>query len=482
MASAAHAFLVTLVALSVWSYQPCEAAAPPGVPVVRVGRTISTLGFYALEATPIINGVRFWYEWLNRTSGFIFRNNDTDYYLELVEYNDASDATLVDVLYRDMEMFDNVVATFGPWSTALTLPAIQRTNKTGLPFLFTAGAPNFYSSGYKHSFGMFVTGVERGIPCFELYKSLGAATAVIIASSDPFQQSLLAPIASRLRGLNITVQFNQTIPIGTTDYLQVATAVRDINPDVVICLLESSLYGPFLRDLRSVQKSNDRPSMVFNSNGGAVSGSYALADFEDFRWALDQAYGATQWSPFLKFVDANFGTTAQFAQEYQARFGYQPDFSDALAVASGFVMLDALQRASSFAKADIVSALQATLIQDSIVGPISFLASGKINSSGLCVQLQPPDKQTITSTSARIMTPVAPENLALSRPLYPISVIRPPGPKYTRGQRIAIIAGCSVVGLVILAALLAGIIYLFNKRYHVLFFSKNSLPKASDQW
>lgn len=154
---------------------------------------------------------------------------------------------------------------------------------------------------------------------------------------------------------------------------------------------------------------------------------------------------------------------------------------------SGFVMLDALERTATFTSADIIAALRATRFTDTIVGPISFLGSGKINSTGLCVQLLPPSASNVSNVvnpdkDARVMLPVAPNNLAIALSAYPITVDRPPGPKYTRSQKIGIIVGSTVAGVIVLAVLIGVAVYLFNRRYHVLFFARDGVPKDANEW
>lgn len=462
---------------------PSISAPPPGVPVVKIGRTISRTGFYEIEAQPVVNGIHFWYDWLNRTSNltFVNRNDNTTYYLELIEYDDASDVKNVDILYRALYEFDGVVATFGPWSTALNTPAVSRTAIDGVPILFTAGAPSFYTSNYTHSFGMFVTAGKRLAPCMEEIYTQGARSAAIIASADPFQQQVLPAHAAKLRNLTVDVMWNQTVALDAKDFTEQIDEIIRTEPDIILCLMETPLYVPFLEQLRDKQRTAGKPPAIYNINGGAVLNAYENPDFED-NWALDGVFGATQWSRYLNYTDPVFESPNEFAKQYNLTYGYFPDFSDALAVMSGFILLDALERTVSFSTADVTAAIRSTQFEESMIGRVTFLHTGEINSTGLCVQLLPPDGQTQRDTTERQLLPVAPRVLAQATAVYPLIVVRPPGPKYTRAEKIGIIVGSTLAGAIVIAALIVVGLYFFNKKYHVLFFERNNMAKEANEW
>jgi hypothetical protein len=64
-------------------------------------------------------------------------------------------------------------------------------------------------------------------------------------------------------------------------------------------------------------------------------------------WQVDGAFAGNQWVDFLEYDDPYFNDTIGFSHAYARRYNYTPSFTDAAAVAAGFVMGDALERAAS---------------------------------------------------------------------------------------------------------------------------------------
>jgi branched-chain amino acid transport system substrate-binding protein len=71
----------------------------------------------------------------------------------------------------------------------------------------------------------------------------------------------------------------------------------------------------------------------------------------DFRNALgasaDDIMGVDYWVPTLKYSDSMFKNSAQFAQEFEKRFGMKPTFHAASGTAAGLVLEAAIEEAQS---------------------------------------------------------------------------------------------------------------------------------------
>lgn len=475
--------LVLLPICSVFGYSNLESRATlqptggGGLPRIRIGRTISKSGVYAEESQAVIDGIHFWFELLNNQTGGVINTTQGLRAIELIEYNDASDEENVKLFYRDMAEFDNITAAFGPWTTQLTIPAIQQTSNYQIPFVFSgASAPIFYNaSRYTHSFGLLVQSGKRSLPCVQLFGEERVQTAAIIASDDPFQQTVLGLLRLQLQAENITLVYNVTVKKeGSDNYAPIVDRIGDENPDVVLCAQETPNFKPFIQMLRQ-RLPEDIPRAVYNSNAATASFVY-----NEVGWSADLVYGGDQWSPLLQFNDSFFGSTAGFAEKYKARFNHTPGFVDAASVMAGFVMQNALETAASFSTADIVAALRAFRLPSSFFGPISFLATGELNNTGICTQLLPPTvNETTKSTKVRQLFPVAPSEIAIRENIYPAFPIRPPGPNLSSSQVKLVIALSVVGGVLLIGAIIAVAFYFFRRKFEVVLFPKTT---GEDRW
>jgi len=112
---------------------------------------------------------------------------------------------------------------------------------------------------------------------------------------------------------------------------------------------------------------------------------------EDFRKALgadaDYAFGMTAWLPLTSLKDRWFGDAAQFATEYKAKYGYDPDYHAASGVADVEALVQAMEDARSTDPQKVRDAL-AKVKFDSVYGPIAFGANGQIDLPQVVVQVQ----------------------------------------------------------------------------------------------
>ena len=91
--------------------------------------------------------------------------------------------------------------------------------------------------------------------------------------------------------------------------------------------------------------------------------------------------------PSPAFKDDYFGNAEQFATEYKKRFGYEPDYHAASAVADVEAFVKAIEAANSLDPAKVRDAI-ARLDFDSLYGRIRFNAAGQISLPQTVVQIQ----------------------------------------------------------------------------------------------
>lgn len=116
--------------------------ALPVAGTIKVGRTVSLSGQYTPESADVTMAADFWLRWAN-TQARLTRirfllilqaggvmHNGSRYLFEFVTWNDASDPSLVPLLYKTMAETQGVTAFLGPYSSTLTYVCVATMNAT----------------------------------------------------------------------------------------------------------------------------------------------------------------------------------------------------------------------------------------------------------------------------------------------------------------------------------------------------------------
>jgi ABC-type branched-subunit amino acid transport system substrate-binding protein len=469
-------FLVTALFVFVASQNP---------PVIKLGRTFSGSGNLSIEGAPIANGIRFWYEYLQNNSNGGIVNNGVFYKVQLVEYDDASAYNNVDTLYRALVEFDNVTALFGPWSTVMTAPAIDRSSQSSTPFVFSgASAPQFFTGRYNHSVGTLIQVGQRLLPCVKMYAALGANSSAIISTTDTFQLTTYGILQNFAAANNLTSLYNTTHPTNAAAavFEPIVNVIAQQKPDIIFSCQADVDFVPFLRRLRkvTVEDAGGDPSLVyqpkaiFNTNSVSATVAYAALG-----WAADKVFAGDQWAPTLPFSDPRFNSTAGFTAVYSSwlrmrGFNYSIGYTDAASVLAGFVMQAALENAASLSKSDIIAALHRVGFSTTFMGPVSFSAAGELAGTGLCRQVLPPQNSTAKGLAddVRELAVVAPASVATQNVSYPAPVIPPPLVGLSPSQTTLVIVLSVVGGLLVIAVLVALVVLLVRHKFAIIFIPK----------
>lgn len=438
-------------------------------PTIKIGRTVSLVGLQAAEAGGTINGFNFAISYINNHTGVMF--NGTRYNLEAVTWNDASDPALVTRLYEDMITRDKVDILYGPWSTLLTGPALTVANKAGMPIVFAgASSTQFYTSGYNNSFGLLVQVGKRSLPCMQVFGEKQAKTVALITSDDPFQVLSCNIIASQLLARNMTIVYNVTVPRDGTTFSPVDEELNSIRPEVVVLCLAINPIKPFLTEMRAFKWD---PSALYNTN----SATAALA-YEALGWPADGMFAGDQWASVLAYKDPIFVNADGFNTAYKRFSGIDANYLAAASAAGVFVIKDALERAVSLERADIIEALRETYINESFfANPISFNIQGEITTTGICEQLQP-DTRT-TDPDDRRLAVVGPSTLATDATNYPALYERPPPPpllSYRQKLGLGLGLGLGLTTLILVAV----VAFIIHRKYYFLPLPRNDVRKQGE--
>jgi ABC-type branched-subunit amino acid transport system substrate-binding protein len=353
-----------------------------------------------------------------------------------------------------------------------------------MPFVNTgaAGGALFAPGANPFMVSLLVNGAKRTIPCVQYLGTHGVKTAVILYNSDTYMTFVgTSAYPAQLASNNITLLETFTFLKGSTDFDAIVDRIGELQPDILLCAEQENDFGPMLLTLRTRLPAGKQPKAIVNANTTPVQVVYATSG-----WVADTVFGGDQWSTSFLFSDPNWGTTANFSATYQTwlqrnGFTYQMNFWDAASVIGWFVMMEALSNTVSFSHADVISALRSVELPETFFGPISFLNTGELNSTGICQQLLPSPDPTasLDSTQDRGLQVVAPVSLASAAAYYPGSFVKPPKSN-ARARRLRLGLGIGLgVGLFVLLALIA-LVFLLRHKYELILFPKTGKGGSTD--
>jgi branched-chain amino acid transport system substrate-binding protein len=88
----------------------------------------------------------------------------------------------------------------------------------------------------------------------------------------------------------------------------------------------------------------------------------------------------------MNFTGYIFKNTATFVKDFKKKFGYDPDYHNASAIADIAVYKDAIERAGSLDREKVRNAIAATNLS-TIYGKVTFMDNGQINGTSVVLQI-----------------------------------------------------------------------------------------------
>jgi len=367
----------------------CVLAAVPALAqedVIRIGASVSLTGATAREGQLTRDGYLFWVEKVNAAGGI--RVGDKQYKVELIVYDDRSDAQTSVRLTTRLITEDNVRFIFGPYSSGITnaTSAIGERYRV-LTIATTANAPDLYERGYRYLFGTLPLATTYLHPVLEMAASLPnpPKKVAIITPENLFAIAAAEGARAYAEELGFEVVYFARYPADTADVSSLLAAVRDAGAEVL-------LSTGFLQDgMLIVRQAKD---LRYNP---AIMGFTVAAGIPDFRINLGRdaegIMGGEWWAPSMAWEDPFFGSASQYAAEFEQRFGYVPTYHAASSSVAGYLLQLAIERAGTL---DTEAVRQQLLAMDEMTmfGPVRFDERG-VNVAGAAAGFQIQDGQIV---------------------------------------------------------------------------------------
>jgi branched-chain amino acid transport system substrate-binding protein len=163
------------------------------------------------------------------------------------------------------------------------------------------------------------------------------------------------------------VVIDDKLPKELNDMAVTLTKVKAVKPDVLVVSGHSKGAATAIKQIAEMKVDVPILAMTHCEAADVIGKFGANADY---------TLCATQWAETMSYRDDWFGSAADYAKDFEEKFGYAPPYQAAESTASVLTYVDAFQRAGSFDTGKVRDALAATEMQ-TFYGNIKFDETGK---------------------------------------------------------------------------------------------------------
>ena len=346
-----------------------------------------TLGASVQETGPVANTGRYYrdaYQFavdkINAAGGITVAGKKEKLALKMVD--NQSDINLSVRQYVQLLSQDKVNFLLGPFDSSFVIADSAVAEKYQVPMVQGGGASDqIYARGFHYIFGTLPKASDYFSSTLSMMKELSPkpTKVALLYADDAFDTSVANGTAPKIKADGFDLVQQQKYASNSSDFGSVIAQLKANGAQAVLVAGHETEVLNFIRQSKSLNYS----PMMYSFTVGVPSA--------DFRHALgkdaEAAFGMTPWLPEQKLKDQWFGDSAQFAQAYKTRFGYDPDYHAASAVADVEAYVHAIEAAGSLDPKKVRDAL-AKVNFESVYGPIRFAAAGQINLPQNVIQIQ----------------------------------------------------------------------------------------------
>lgn len=365
-------FLVSmLVASAAWA-QPVNLGASVQLtgPVANTGRYYKDAYEFAIDKINAAGGVKIGQA--QRKLALVLLDNQSDVNLSVRQY--------VQLLSRDKVDF-----LLGPFASNFVIADSAISEKSEVPMVQGGGASDqIYSRGYRYVFGTLPAASDYFGSTIDAIAKLDPKpkTVALLYADDAFDVSVAKGTRQLLEQAGLEAVIDERYSSNASDFTALLSRIKSLHVDAVLVAGHETEALNFIRQAKSLDVS----PKLYSFTVGVPSA--------DFRHALGKdaegAWGMTSWLPSKDLKDRWFGDAEQFARDYKAKFGYEPDYHAAAGVAAVEALVKAIEAAGSTDPAQVRDAL-AKVDFESLYGRIAFGPTGQISLPQTAIQIQDGD-------------------------------------------------------------------------------------------
>jgi branched-chain amino acid transport system substrate-binding protein len=379
-----------------------SSSSPANTTPIKIGFTLSLTGDFSADGMAFQQGYQLWADKVNSSGGILGRK------VQLVSYDDASDANQVTTDYQKLITIDKVDLLFGPFSTLLTKPASAVANRYNYALVEGAGGgPSVFTQGLNNVFDVSLPVASALVNFTQWILALPAGqrptTAAYATQDDPFTQPQVDLARQKLEAGGVTTTSSQIYPAETTDFTPIAQKLIQSNAQVIVT---GTLLNDIAAFIQAFKQQHFNPKALV-----ATAGPDQGADFLKAIGGASAAEGVFVpnggWYPEL-----NAPGNSDMVKAYLAKYGgtsadMSSDVAEAYSV--GEVVAAAVTRNNSLSNSKLIQTLHSSTTFQSVQGPVKFDSTGQ-NTAAVAYLFQWQNGNLI---------PVYPASIASAPPEFP---------------------------------------------------------------
>jgi branched-chain amino acid transport system substrate-binding protein len=353
----------------------CTVMAAPvsaqQAPPIKIGFGMALTGGLAAGGKQALVTYQLWAEDVNARGGLLGRK------VELVHYDDQSNAATVPALYSkllDVDKVDLVLSGYGTVPTAAAMPTIMQHKKVFLSLFALAANDQF---NYDRYFQMQPNGPNAKVEFSKGYFDLAAAispkpqTVALVGADAEFSVLALEGARENAKKHGLKVVYDRTYPPNTVEFGTIVRSIKATNPDLVFI----ASYPP---DSAGMVRSVHEVGLAAKMLGGGMIGLQFAALKTQLGPLLNNivCYDLYAPEPTMKFPGVE-----NFLVRYRERAGaagidplglYIPPY----AYAEMQILEAAVNSAKTLDDAKLAEIIKTTTF-DTVAGKIKFGARGE---------------------------------------------------------------------------------------------------------
>jgi len=368
---------------------------------IELGASVQLTGQFANTGRYYGDAYQFSVEKINAAGGVKVGNTREKLNLKILD--NQSDVNLSVRQYVQLVTQEKVNFLLGPFASDFALADSAISEKYNIPMIQGGGASDqIFSRKYKYIFGTLPPASDYFQSTLDLMGQLKPppATLALLFADDAFDVSVADGTRKAVGKTKFKLVVDQRYSSKASDFNSILSLIKSQSVDAILVAGHETEILNFIRQAKTLNVS----PKLYSFTVGVPSA--------DFRAALGQdgnyAFGMSSWVPSAGLKDDYFGNAEKFANDYKKRFGYEPDYHAASAVADVQAFVKAIESANSIDPEKVRDAV-AKLDFDSLYGRIRFNAAGQINLPQTVVQVQ----------KGKLVPIYGPKGL-LEQPLYPM--------------------------------------------------------------
>ncbi|PRD65663.1 ABC transporter substrate-binding protein [Malikia granosa] len=316
---------------------------------IKIGSVLSVTGPAAFLGDPELKTLQMYVEDLNKKGGVLGRQ------LELVHYDDGSDANKANGFTKRLLDDDKVDVVIGGTTTGATMSMVPLVTKAEVPFISLAGAVVVIEPVKKWVFKTPHTDRMAAEKVFEDMKKRGLSKVALLSETSGFGQSGKKETEAVAAKYGITLVANETYGPKDTDMSPQLTKIKN-SAGVQAVFVFGLGQGPAIVTKNYKQLGISLP--LYQSHG--------VASDEFLKLAGPAAEGVRLPSPAqlipdqLPANDPQKAIVQSYDKAYKLRYKEEASTFGGYAYDALMLTVDAMKRANSTDKAKVRDALEAT--------------------------------------------------------------------------------------------------------------------------